>query len=493
MRKIIMISFITFFSFLNAEKISLPVESFTLSNGLKVVIVKNNEVAVVSCRLYYFVGSMYEGPGTSGLSHMYEHMMFKGTKILGTNDYNKELPYIRKMDIIAENIQKLKDSGASDDDARIVKMKKEIYSLLAEQRKYIKKDEIWETYQKNGGSKLNAWTSDYLTAYLVTLPKNKVELFYWIESDRMQNPVLREFYSERDVVAEERRMRYENQPVNSYYENLLARFYTVHPFRIPTIGYMSDIQSYTRPKMEEHVRKYYTPDNAMIVLSGNIDSKKARKDIEKYFGNIPRAVKVKQNVVTREPVPEGETRYIMRAESEPRIDIMFHIPPYPHNDVFALDVIEGVFGGRTGRLYKRLVDSEKLCTDADASNSFRIHGGYFIISASLIAGTDPVTVEKIIYDEIDKIKTNPPSDEEMERVKNSIRFSYLSGLKSLERISDQIARFEAMGGWRGMFDYTDKIISVKKEDIPAVAARYMIREKQTVGILINAKTQQEGK
>ncbi|HOH36343.1 MAG TPA: insulinase family protein, partial [Spirochaetota bacterium] len=213
MRKIIMISFITFFSFLNAEKISLPVESFTLSNGLKVVIVKNNEVAVVSCRLYYFVGSMYEGPGTSGLSHMYEHMMFKGTKILGTNDYNKELPYIRKMDIIAENIQKLKDSGASDDDARIVKMKKEIYSLLAEQRKYIKKDEIWETYQKNGGSKLNAWTSDYLTAYLVTLPKNKVELFYWIESDRMQNPVLREFYSERDVVAEERRMRYENQPV----------------------------------------------------------------------------------------------------------------------------------------------------------------------------------------------------------------------------------------------------------------------------------------
>ena len=305
MRKIIMISFITFFSLLNAEKISLPVESFTLSNGLKVVIVKNNEVAVVSCRLYYFVGSMYEGPGTSGLSHMYEHMMFKGTKILGTKDYNKELPYIRKMDIIAENIQKIKDSGASDDDARIVKMKKEIYSLLSEQRKYIKKDEIWETYQNNGGSKLNAWTSDYLTAYLVTLPKNKVELFYWIESDRMQNPVLREFYSERDVVAEERRMRYENQPVNSYYENLLARFYTVHPFRIPTIGYMSDIQSYTRPKMEDHVRKYYTPDNAMIVLSGNIDSKKARKDIEKYFGNIPRAVKVKQNVVTREPVPEG--------------------------------------------------------------------------------------------------------------------------------------------------------------------------------------------
>lgn len=493
MRKIILIVFITFISFLKAEKISLPVESFTLSNGLKVVIVENNEVAVVSCRLYYFVGSMYEGPGTSGLSHMYEHMMFKGTKILGTKDYNKELPYIRKMDVIADNIQKLKDSGASDDDERIVRMKKEIYSLLAEQRKYIKKDEIWETYQKNGGSKLNAWTSDYLTAYLVTLPKNKVELFYWIESDRMQNPILREFYSERDVVAEERRMRYENQPVHSYYENLLSRFYTVHPYRIPTIGYMSDIQSYTRPKMEDHVRRYYTPDNAMIVLSGNIDAKKARVDIEKYFGKIPRAEKSKQTVVTREPEPAGETRFVVKADSEPRIDIMFHIPPYPHADVFTLDVIEGILGGRSGRLYKRLVDAEKLCTDADASNSFRIHGGYFIISASLVEGVDPSKVEKIVYEEIDKIKTALPSDEEMERVKNSIRYSYLSGLKSLEQISDQIARFEAMGGWRGMFDYTERIISVKKEALPEAATKYMIREKQTIGILINAKTLQEGK
>ncbi|MBP7901225.1 MAG: insulinase family protein [Spirochaetes bacterium] len=493
MRKYVLIASMIAFSFLNAEKISLPVESFALSNGLKVVIVKNEDVAVVSCRLYYFVGSMYEGPGTSGLSHMYEHMMFKGTKILGTKDYKKELPYIKKMDAVAANIQKLKDAGASDDDARIVEMKKEIYSLLAEQRKYIKKDEIWETYQKNGGSKLNAWTSDYLTAYLVTLPKNKVELFYWIESDRMQNPVLREFYSERDVVAEERRMRYDNQPVSSYYENLLARFYTVHPFRIPTIGYMSDIQSYTRSKMEEHVRRYYTPDNAMIVLSGNIDAKKARADIEKYFGKIPRAEKPKQTVVTREPEPAGETRFIVRGESEPRIDIMFHIPPYPHNDVFTLDVIEGILGGRSGRLYKRLVDDEKLCTDADASNSFRLHGGYFIISASLIDGADPSAVERIIYDEIDKVKTTLPSDNEMERVKNSIRYSYLSSLKSLESISDQIARFQALGDWKGMFDYTDRIISVKKDELPAAASKYLVREKQTAGVLISGKTSSERK
>ena len=487
MRKIICIVLFSVSYFARAENPDLPVDYMKLSNGLRVVLVQNRDVAVASCRLYYFVGSIYEGPGTSGLSHMYEHMMFKGTKTLGTTGYSKEIPYINKIDKIAAEIQNLRNSGIPDNDKLIVDKKKEIYGLLDLQRKFIKKDEIWQIYLKNGGMNLNAWTSDFMTAYLVTLPKNRTELFYWIESDRMQNPVLREFYSERDVVAEERRMRYDNQPVNTYFENLMSHFYTVHPYRIPTIGYMSDILSYSRKRMDEHVRRYYTPDNAMIVIAGNIDFEAEKIKIKEYFGGIARAAEPRPQVVTREPEPAGEVRFSMKADAEPRIDIMFHVPGYPNEDLFALDVVEGLLDGRNGRLYKRLVEEDKLCTDAGAGNTFRLHNGFFIVSATLRNGVSVSAVEDAIFDEIEKLKKNLPDDSEMERVKNSIRFTYYYRLKSLEGISDQIARFEALGSWKDYSTYTDKILSVNKTSVRDMALKYFIRGKQATGILVNDK------
>jgi len=198
---------------LHAFDIQIPVHYDTLSNGLRVIIVPDTNVAVVSCRLYYFAGSMYEGPGTSGLSHMYEHMLFKGTERMGTTSYKKEEKYMASIDSLDTLICQLRQRGVAESDSLFSEYRKQIFSLLDKQRKYIKKDEIWETYMNNGGTHLNAWTGDDMTAYIVTLPQNKLELFFWIESDRMQNPILREFYSERDVVTEERRMRYEKSSV----------------------------------------------------------------------------------------------------------------------------------------------------------------------------------------------------------------------------------------------------------------------------------------
>jgi predicted Zn-dependent peptidase len=467
-----------------AFEINVPVHFDSLSNGLKIIIVPDTNVAVVSCRLYYFVGSMYEGPGTSGLSHLYEHMMFKGTKRLGTSDFSKERKWLSKIDSVDAQIGQLNNKGISDTAAQYKALKQEIFGYMQSERQFIKKDEIWNLYAGNGGTNLNAWTADDMTAYIVTLPKNKVELFYWIESDRMQNPVLREFYSERDVVAEERRMRYDNQPSNRYDEYLNSLFYMAHPYRLPTIGWMSDIQAYTIKKLYNHIRQYYTPDNAVIVLTGNIDPAAAVKNIKNYFGAIPRAAEPKREVVTREPPPLGETRFTVHDNAEPHIDMMFHTPGYPNEDIYKLDVVESILSGRSGRLYNRLVTKENLCTDAGASNSIRLHNGCFQIWAGLKKGTDPAAVEKIINEEILLLSKTPPSANEMLRIKNNIRMSFATSLKSLEGISDRLAWFQRLGNWKNMLEYPDRIMAIKAESIPEITAKYLETDCKTIGLLL---------
>jgi predicted Zn-dependent peptidase len=491
MKKIPLIAILLFTSLSFAGEFQLPVTYDTLKNGLKVIIVPDTNVPVVSCRLYYFMGSMYEGPGTTGLSHMYEHMMFKGTKHLGTTDYRKEVPIMKKIDSLEADMTRLQQTGELFTDSMKEALHNQVMSLLAKQRKLIKKDEIWELYQNNGGTQLNAWTADDMTAYIVTLPYNKVELFYWIESDRMRDPILREFYSERDVVTEERRMRYENKAIGKYWERLNALFYVAHPYRLPTIGWMSDIRSYTRTKLENHVKKFYTPDNALIVMVGNVDPKKTLSEIDRYFGSIPRAKTPKEEVVTREPDPIGTTRFTMRDDAEPRLDMLFHTPGYPNDSLYKLDIIEGIFSGRSGRLFHRLVDKEGLCTDAGAGNNIRLHNGEFHIWADLKHDTDPAKVEHIIREELAKTAKKRPTEKEIMRTTNDIRMSFISGLKSLEGLSDRLAWFERLRSWKDLLSYPDMIAAVKPDDIPAVAARYLDPELATIGLLLPKEVNKE--
>ena len=466
-----------------SESFAIPVFRDTLENGLRVIIVPDTNVAVVSCRLYYFVGGMNDGASVTGMSHMYEHMMFKGTKRLGTHDYQAEIPYLAAIDSLDRLMQRARRQRG-DSDSLYLSYRDEIFSLLNEQRQYIKKDEIWELYKGAGGTALNAWVSKDMSAYIVTLPMNKVELFYWIEADRMQNLVLREFHSERDVVLEERRMRHDNRPLNRYWERLQALFYVAHPFRQPVIGWESDIRAFTTENLMRHINNFYTPCNALIVLAGNISPEQAMDDIRKYFGNIPRYAGERGDVVTREPPTIGLTRFVMPEDAEPRIDVKFHTPGYPHEDLYALDIIEGVLSGRTGRLFRRLVDEEQLCMNAGAANMFRPHNGYFHIFATLKKDTDPAAVEAIIREEIEKVVSQVPSDHEILRVANNIRMSFAEGLKSLEDISDRLAWFERLGAWQDLFAYPQKIANVDKETVPKTAARYLRPDLATWGSIV---------
>lgn len=468
--------------FLFAQNIEIPATFHTLDNELKVILVPDSNVAEVSCRLYYFVGGMNEGPGTTGLSHMYEHMMFKGTKTLGTTNYEKEIPYLARIDSLDALMQQARLGGENDSVLQLFRA--EIFEQLEKQRKYIKKDEIWELYRTHGGTGLNAWTSNEMTAYIVTLPKNKVELFYWIESDRMKNPVLREFHSELEVVIEERKMRYDNNPTNLYWERLNSLFFVAHPYRQPVIGWESDIRAYSPQKLMRYINQYYTPENALLVLVGNIDPQKAIDDIERYFGAIPPSQYPQVPVVTREPNPIGDTRFTVRSDAEPRIDMLFHTPGYPHSDLLALDIVEGMLSGRSGRLYKRLVEQEGLATNAGAFNSKRLHNGYFMVWAQLKKDSDPELVEKIMIEEIEAATEGEPTPNEMLRITNEIRYSFTQGLKSLEGLSDRLARFQRLGSWEDLLDYPEKIAQVGAHNVPLIASLHLIPEAATIGRLL---------
>ena len=469
-----------------AGEITIPATYDTLKNGLRILVVPDTDVAVVSCRLYYFVGSMDESAGYTGLSHMFEHMMFKGTKKLGTRDYAKEVPIMAAIDSL-DRLAYLRESDAGTSDSVAQKYRASIAGLLEKQRAYIKKDEIWELYQNNGATNLNAWTAQDMTAYIVTLPKNKFELFCWIESDRMRNPVLREFTSERDVVMEERRMRYDNRPLGRYWERLEALFWVASPYRTPTIGWASDIRAYTRRKLGDYVHRFYTPDNAIIVLVGNITPAHAKKEIERYFGAIPRSVSPKVPVVTREPAPAGETRFTVYDDAAPRIDLLFHTPGYPDAALYRMDVVEGIFNGRSGRLYRRLVDKEGLCTAVGASNNPQTCDSYFEIWAGLKNEADPAKVEKIIREEIARVMTEPPTSAEMQRIKNEIRMSFVTDLTSLEGLSDRLAWFERLRTWKDIFGYPERIAAVKSGEIPAVVKQYLDPSRMTIGLLLQKR------
>ncbi|MCL1945695.1 MAG: insulinase family protein [Chitinivibrionia bacterium] len=455
-----------------------------LPNGLKLLVVSDAKIPDVSCRLYYFVGSMFESYSNTGLSHFYEHLMFKGTKRLGTTNYEAEIPIMKEIDGIDSEILSLLRSGISPNDERILSLKNKLTQLQDEQRKYIIKDEIWSLYEKNGATGLNAWTSDDITAYIVTLPANKVELFANIEADRMQNLVLREFVSERDVVYEERRMRYENRPVNNYRLILESMFYSAHPYRNPTIGWASDIENYSTAALKSHIEKYYRPDNAIIVLAGNITPKAASQLANKYFAQIKNPKTEVDFVKTREPKPIGEKRFIVREKNaEPQIDIWFHTSGYPDSSLFALEIIENMLSGNSGILYKRLVEEEKLCTSVGAANFWRHHNGKFAIYAVLKKDISHEKVEKIILEEIEKLTKEEPKSDELLRVKNTLKRQHLEKFKNLEGFSDELAFFAKFGDWRGLFEYQDKIIEIKST--ANIVKKYLDPNFRTVGWLVN--------
>ena len=462
-------------------EVNLAVHKEVLPNGLTVLLHPNKQAPTVSCRLFYVTGSVHEVPGKSGLAHILEHELFKGTHKVGIQDSVADARFMAVQDSLQALIRPAKLAG---DTATVKKLTAEHDSVVNEHRKIFVKDELWGAYQAAGGTGLNAFTTDLMTAYIVTLPKNKIELFMWLESDRMQNAVLREFYSERDVVREERRMRYDDKPTGRYYETLNSLIYEAFPYRVPTIGWPSDIANLTREMADEHYRKYYKPRNAILVLAGDLDTTATMQMVKKYFGTIP-AGEAFPPLTVRDPEQVGEKRFTQVRPDAPNLyTLVFKTPEVGDPEIYALDIAEGVLNGRSGRLYKRLVEQEKLAVGVSAGNSPNKYVSEFSVRVNMRPDADPAKVEKIVWEELEKLKNEPVSEREFQKVKNHAYAGLVRSFTDMENVATMLAWYEMYGDYHIFLNWAGELEKVSAAQVQEAAKRTFLREKSVAGFLL---------
>jgi predicted Zn-dependent peptidase len=457
----------------------------TLKNGMKLLMVERHTSPTVSAWIRFRVGSVDERSDEHGLAHMLEHMLFKGTTTLGTKDYAAEKPILDKIETTAQAIIAEKAKHEKADKTKIAELEKQLATLDAEAQKFVIKDEFFELYSKNGGVGYNAFTSRDGTTYLINLPSNKLELWAAIESDRMQNPVLREFYSERAVVMEERRRSTDADPESKLWETFVAASFVAHPYGQPTIGWMADIENLTRTKAERFFHAYYGPHSAIVAIVGDINPKATIDLVERYFGSIS-AGGTPAPVTAEEPRQAGERRIEQVAESEPVLIMGFHKPAINNPDDYVLDVISMILGsGRTSRFHKELVVKKQLATEVgvfDAPGSR--YPGLFVISANPRAPHAVKEVEDAVLAELEQLKNEPVAERDLQRILNKIEFEESRRMGTNGGLARNLTEYEATAGsWRYMIEYRTKVASVTPADIQRVARQYFTRENRMVGFI----------
>lgn len=474
----------------------VPVKEHFLSNGMKVLLVERHDAPSVSGGWVARVGSANERPGITGIAHLFEHMMFKGTPTIGTKNYQKDLEIIAAQEKVRDGMRaeerKMRAmwrrgeiTDLQDPDQKTKRWKeleKEFKKLVAEHRKVIVKNEFDRIYTANGGSSMNAYTSYDHTAYFITVPSNKLELFMWMESGRLLDPVFREFYAERDVVFEERRMRTESTPTGKFTESFNSLFWESHPYSWPIIGWPSDIPAISKAQADEFYATYYAPQNLTLILVGDFQSKGALAQAEKYFGRIKKGKDEAPDVVTLEMPQKAEKRFFAEAEINPNVDIYYHTPAFGHKDTFALRVLAQVLHTRTGRLHKKLVLKDKLATDTWAWTRGRKYAGEFNIGAEIAEGRTLKETEEALYAQLEKLKNEPVPAKEVQKVKNNFAAAEYRRLSSNHPILMAIMRAEGTSGWRAINESGPKLQAVTPADIQRVAKKYFTRENRAVAI-----------
>jgi zinc protease len=414
---------------------TMNVTEKTLPNGLTVLLKEEHKAPVITFQIWYKVGSRNECLGKTGMSHLLEHMMFKGTIKFGPKTFS-------------------------------------------------------QTVQRNGGND-NAFTSHDYTAYFENFSADRIAISLELESDRMQNLLIdpKEFLSERDVVKEERRMRTEDDPTNSMLEQMMAAAFSAHPYQWPVIGWMADINNITRDDLYKYYRTYYAPNNATIVVVGDFDTKKMILQIESAFGSIPRGPDAPK-VVAVEPKHLGERRIVVKKQAElPAIFAGYNVPTLKQKDSYALEVLQGVLSsGNSSRLYRSLVYEKQLALYAGGDyDNVSADPNLFILYAGVMPGKTTEEVEKALYAEVDKLKNNFASDEEIQKAKNQIESNFIMGQDSIFYQAMLLGQFETVAEWRILESYVDNIRAVTKEDVMRVAKEYFTEDNRTVGILVPIK------
>lgn len=480
----------------DATAAAVPVEEFELDNGMRFLLVRRPELTTVAAAWAAHVGSANERPGITGLAHFFEHMMFKGTHTIGTKDIERDLEIIAEQEAVQEKIRaELREQrrryrlGEIDDPYdpahrtnTLNALRAEFQELVEEQRELMVKDELDKVYTDGGGTSLNAFTSNDFTVYINQLPANRLELWFWLESDRLLNPVFREFYAERDVVYEERRLRTESTPTGRYDEQADAMFWQSHPYSWPIVGWPSDLEVISKAQADEFFATYYAPNNLTGVLVGNFDPAEVRELAERYFGRLERGQREAPDVVTLEAEQLAEKRLTAECDCQPQLQLRYHAVPFGHADGYALDVIAGVLNGRTGRLYEEMVEGAEIASSAGAFFDARKYAGVFNLRAETKGDAAPEQLLAAWDEVVAELIAEPVPEDELAKVKNRVSADTYRQLREPFFLMIQLAVMDSMGDWRYLNTVAERTNQVTAEDVQRVAAKYLQPSKRLVSL-----------
>ena len=417
---------------------------------------------------------------------MFEHMAFKGTDQIGTTDYAAEKPALAKVETSYAAYIKERDKTVGRDDAKLKQLEKDWKDDIAAADKFVKSNEFGKTIEQNGGEDMNANTSYDETAYHYSLPENRLELWAYLESERFVHPVLREFYKERNVVIEERRLRTDSNPIGRLIEQFTAEAFEAHPYHRPTVGWMADLNSLSATEAQQFFDKYYVPSNMVVAVAGDVKSAEAMPVLEKYFGRLAVRPQPDESTTT-EPPQNSERKVVLKEHAQPLYIEGYHRPDYRSKDDAIYDAISDLMSeGRTSRLYRSLVRDKKI---ASFSAGFSGLPGVkyphlFAFYAFPLPGHTTQEVADGIHAEIDKLKKEDITDDELKMIKTRTKAGLIRGLADNEGLATQLATYQTRyGDWRELFRSVDRIDQVSKADIRRVANAIFVDTNRTVGII----------
>jgi predicted Zn-dependent peptidase len=461
------------------------VTEFQLDNGMKFIVMENHEAPVVSFVTFANVGGANEPEGQTGVAHFLEHLAFKGTKRIGTTDFAAEQKIFAQEDRVFDKIKAAKAAGKDQEAAKLIQ---ELAKFESEAAQFVIQNEFGRIVEEAGGEGLNAYTSADETVYFYSFPSNKLELWMSLESERFLEPVFREFFKEREVILEERRLRTDNNPLGKMIEAFIGAAFEVHPYKRPVIGYDQDIRNLTRDNVQQFFETYYPPNNLTVAIVGDVDPTKVKQLASVYFDRFQ--AKPNPPKLTEVELKQTQTREVtLELESQPWYLEGYHIPSINHPDNAIYEVIAGLMSnGRTSRLYRSLVEQKQVALSAQGFSGFPgdKYASLMLFYALTAPNATVDDVAKALQIELDRLKNEPVSAQELERVQNKLRADVLRNLDSNMGMAQLLAKYEVKtGDWKNLFQQLDKIAAVTPADIQRVAKATFVPTNRTVGKLLS--------
>ncbi|MCP5464364.1 MAG: insulinase family protein [Deltaproteobacteria bacterium] len=457
------------------------VQRVVLDNGMTFLLLKREGAPVFSAQIKVRVGNIEEEAGSRGLAHFFEHMAFKGTSKIGTTDGKKEKEILDQIFEVGTQIVEMRKAGKKPEEyAHLVARRK---ALEEQQKELIVPNEFHHIYQANGGIGLNASTSNDFTTYFISLPANKLELWAYLESARFTDPFMRDFFTEVNVVAEERKMRIDNPPIGSMYETFVdLAFNEPNPYKTVVIGPAEDIQNYTPKVAQAFYDRYYIPSRMVATLVGNFDMDEAKRVIKKYFSKLPSHDDQNKKFATTtfdDTFPRQQTIY---REDKPRFFFGYHRPAHPDPDDIILDVVQHILcHGRTSRLYKELVLEERKAVSISCYSAFpgaRLDS-LFLFHGMPHDGVSNKELKDLTLGIVNKLAQEGPSEQELQKVINNIDASLIYSLESNSGLADSLAHFESLtGDWEYIYDWQKRVKQIKATDIQRVIKKYFVPNRE---------------